>query len=468
MIARIIVPAACSDDSIGLSKTNTRTSYSDIMTSIAALGSERLDQMRSLLAHITIVEPGEDEAFIQALAASDRTAVVSFLNQHAFNLAYDDRDFRAVLQSADFLLRDGVGIELGLALLGVRAGKNMNGTDLIPRLLRASKGRSIAIFGTKEPWLGQALSALRDAGISVAASLDGFQPDEKYVAMVESGDPDIVILGMGMPRQEKLAATLARLPGRRRLIVNGGAILDFYAERFKRAPQWVQKLRLEWLFRLLQEPQRLAERYILGGVQFIWRVLGMAIAERLHPGVACSVSPQATALDPKAHSFDVIIASPGGMAGRGGMASVTRTMEEWISSSDLGIGVCVLDPRGIGSSWLWPVYFCRAIIDALRLGLKPGPKILHLQVSERSSFIRKGLLQSLGHAFGMTTILHHHGAELIPFYRSASAPLRWWSHRTICRADLNIVLGQRWQDFLSKEVGADPAASECFTMPARI
>ncbi len=240
--------------------------------------------MRNLLSKIDVIEPGCEAAFIETLLALDRTAVVSFLNQHAFNLAYSDAAFGEHLQSADFLLRDGVGIELGLALLGIRAGQNMNGTDFIPRLLLESNGRSAAIFGTKEPWLGKAVSALSGEGVFVVASLDGFQPDETYVAKVASSDPDIVILGMGMPRQEKLAAMLARLPGRPRLIVNGGAILDFYAERFTRAPQWVRKLRLEWLFRLVQEPRRLAERYILGGAQFMWRILCLSTAERFSDG----------------------------------------------------------------------------------------------------------------------------------------------------------------------------------------
>jgi glycosyltransferase involved in cell wall biosynthesis len=168
------------------------------------------------------------------------------------------------------------------------------------------------------------------------------------------------------------------------------------------------------------------------------------------------LDPEMNSISPKKHFFEVIVASPGGLFGRGGMASVTRTIAEWISASNRGIRIHVVDPRGIGSPWLWPVYFCGTAVRIVALGLKPGPKILHLQVSERSSFIRKGLLQSLGHSLGMTTILHHHGAELIPFYQSTSALMRWWTHRTICRADLNIVLGQRWRNFLLNEVGTDP------------
>ncbi len=244
--------------------------------------SQSLCDLRSLLSHVDIIEPEGEDVLVAALASVDHTTVVSFFNQHAFNLAYSDAEFRAILQDADFLLRDGVGVELALTLLGVRVGKNMNGTDLIPRILVASKGKSVAIIGTQEPWLGKAVLALREAGVSITVAVDGFQREETYMSAVAFHDPDIIILGMGMPRQEKLAATLAKVPGRPRLIVNGGAILDFYAERFKRAPQWVRHHRLEWLFRLLQEPRRLNDRYVWGGAQFLLRILRLVTAHKFN------------------------------------------------------------------------------------------------------------------------------------------------------------------------------------------
>ena len=269
-------------------------------SAISTLRSHRLCPLRSLLSHIFVIDADREGALIETLAAVDHTTVVSFFNQYAFNLAYSDAEFRQVLQDADVLLRDGVGVELMLKLLGVEAGKNMNGTDLIPRLLLSSKGKSVAIFGTREPWLGKAASALQAAGLYVTTSIDGFQPEEAYLASVKASDPDIIILGMGMPRQEKLAATLARVPGGPRLIVNGGAILDFYAGRFKRAPQWVRHRRLEWLFRLLQEPRRLADRYFRGGVLFIWRILRLAIGGQLRRPPAPTSDFRASVADKKA------------------------------------------------------------------------------------------------------------------------------------------------------------------------
>lgn len=62
--------------------------------------------------------------------------------------------------------------------------------------------------------------------------------------------------------------------------MNGGAILDFLADRFPRAPLWMRRARLEWLFRLVQEPGRLADRYLVGGLRFALRVRALARAAR--------------------------------------------------------------------------------------------------------------------------------------------------------------------------------------------
>ncbi len=420
-----------------------------------------IDEMLDLLERTTVLATTEQQdEIVQGLLAGDRTQIVSFINQHAFNLAYEDQSFRVALEEADCLLRDGVGIEVALKLLGLQTGINANGTDFIPRLLAGAGERKVAIFGTREPWLGTALLQMRKAGIVVVASLDGFRSRTDYVEAVRRSDPDIVILAMGMPRQEVVANELRACSERPRLIVNGGAILDFYAERFRRAPLRMRQLRLEWLFRLAQEPRRLARRYLLGGTKFTWRIVLVMIAARLRPLTKRPQRPGSTAdrrgskiAGLEALSSGIIIVSPGGQTGRGGMASVTRTMADWIEAAG-DLDVFVVDARGRGSSWLWPFYFCKAAAKIAWLGLRRKASILHLQVSERNSFIRKGLLQDLGRALGMIVLLHHHGAELIPFYRSTNRAMRWWTRRTVLRADYNVVLGERWNTFLCDEVGA--------------
>ena len=149
----------------------------------------------------------------------------------------------------------------------------------------------------------------------------------------------------------------------------------------------------------------------------------------------------------------VVIASPGGRDAGGGMGTVTRLIADEIDGSGTGLRAAVLDPRGAGSGMLWPPYFGRAAARLLAWCLVGRVALVHLQVSERSSFLRKGALLWLARLFGCPTVLHHHGAELITTYRTGRAifrPVIRWSVRA---ASVNLVLGERWRAFLTTELG---------------
>ena len=122
---------------------------------------------------------------MRAITNIDRPSVLSFVNQHALNLAFEDPETRKRFLKADWLLRDGVGLEVAMTVLHLAPGKNCNGTDLIPRILQRMPGKRIVLFGTKEPWLSAAEGVLRGWGLVVTGSLDGFQPTEAYTEFVK-------------------------------------------------------------------------------------------------------------------------------------------------------------------------------------------------------------------------------------------------------------------------------------------
>ncbi len=219
-------------------------------------------------------------ALLARLSGTSAPTVVSFVNAHALNLAWTDPVIARNLAGSDTLLRDGIGVSLLMRVLGMPRGINMNGTDLIPLLLDSCRGRRVALCGTAEPYLTRAAEAVRLRGGDVVLTIDGFQDIAAYLPAAVAARAELVILGMGMPKQEEVASTLAHSLGRAALIVNGGAILDFWAGRFPRAPRWVQALKLEWLFRLVQEPRRLWRRYTVGGVIFVWRALVLRMGGR--------------------------------------------------------------------------------------------------------------------------------------------------------------------------------------------
>lgn len=149
----------------------------------------------------------------------------------------------------------------------------------------------------------------------------------------------------------------------------------------------------------------------------------------------------------------VVLASPGGLAGGGGMGSVTRAMKAWMAEHTPDIQVDVIDPRSEGRA-LWSLlYGPAALVRLVHCKVWKGHSVLHLQVSERLSFVRKSALMFVARALKMRVVLHHHGAELIPFFRSASPRMKRLVRWAVCKADVNIVLGEVWRTFLLEEVG---------------
>jgi len=107
-------------------------------------------------------------------------------------------------------------------------------------------------------------------GVAPVSLHDGFAEVHTYLELARDLQPELIVLGMGMPKQELVASQLAA-SGVPCVIVCGGAILDFLGGKVARAPQWMRRLGGEWIFRLMKEPKRLFMRYVVGNPIFIWR-----------------------------------------------------------------------------------------------------------------------------------------------------------------------------------------------------
>jgi N-acetylglucosaminyldiphosphoundecaprenol N-acetyl-beta-D-mannosaminyltransferase len=207
--------------------------------------------------------------------ARSQRRVVAFLNAHAMNIAAERSEFAQHLLAADVLLRDGIGLAIQARLAGRDAGLNMNGTDYIPELLRRFDGRPIALLGTT-PEAAEASGARvrRElATSSTVHTMHGFLPAGDYVDAMLVHRPALIVLGMGMPKQEAVAFALRERLTHPCVIVCGGAILDFLSGRVVRAPQWMRSSGLEWVHRLVHEPRRLFARYVVGNPRFLARAL---------------------------------------------------------------------------------------------------------------------------------------------------------------------------------------------------
>ena len=234
-----------------------------------------------LIKKLKLVEEGQQHTLLEELRDIKTPTTLGFLNQHGYNIVQHDKTARRNFSRINYLLRDGIGVKLACKLNGLEPGANLNGTDFIPQLveylLASEQGGRFQPFvlGTCEPWTTRGASAL--FAEHAFHALDGFQQNDDYLHFIQRhlqpGKTPLIIMGMGMPRQEEVAAHLQRQLEGPALMVCGGAIIDFAAQRFNRAPVAVRKVGMEWLYRLLMEPRRLFKRYIIGIPQFFYFVL---------------------------------------------------------------------------------------------------------------------------------------------------------------------------------------------------
>ena len=221
---------------------------------------------------------GGERQLLESLAHPPEPMVLAFVNAHAMNSVALSKQFFDALMGADIVLRDGIGMAILLRLLNQAPGLNLNGTDLIPKILRLYAGRSIALFGTQDPYLRQARDKVMNqlAPGSRVVTTHGFLETADYLKLAATHRPELIVLGMGMPKQEEVACTLRAAVGYPCLIVCGGAIIDFMGGKTSRAPGWVRSTGLEWAWRLALEPKRLFHRYVIGNPVFLARAVTLA------------------------------------------------------------------------------------------------------------------------------------------------------------------------------------------------
>jgi N-acetylglucosaminyldiphosphoundecaprenol N-acetyl-beta-D-mannosaminyltransferase len=243
---------------------------------------------RQLARGVLRVDTVEAERqLLDGLAQPTRPTVLAFVNAHAMNSAAASRAFFDALRSADVALRDGSGMAILLKLLKLSPGLNLNGTDLIPAIIRRYADRPIALFGTEERYLARARAVLgaKLAPGSPVISAHGFLPTRDYLQLAFTHRPSLIVLGMGMPRQEQVAGELRAALDDPCLIVCGGAIIDFLGGKTPRAPAWLRAIGMEWMYRLALEPRRLFGRYVIGNPLFIARAVLLAAGNaRARPG----------------------------------------------------------------------------------------------------------------------------------------------------------------------------------------
>ena len=205
---------------------------------------------------------------------------VFFVNAHTLNLAAEDGDYCEILNSADHVFGDGTGVRWAAKINGEPVKDNVNGTDLIPEFLGRRDGKKLRCYflGADVPTVRKAAEYAENRFPAAEAAgfhhgyIKGDEASAAVVEMINATRPDVLLVGMGNPLQERWIYAHRhelKVP----LIVGVGGLFDFWAGNFSRAPLWLRKLGHEWIWRLLQQPAGKGRRYLLGNPMFLWRVL---------------------------------------------------------------------------------------------------------------------------------------------------------------------------------------------------
>ncbi len=210
------------------------------------------------------------ESFILTGRATGRSHQIATINADFVVNSLHDPDLRRILQEADMATADGMPLVLGARLLGVPLADRVTGADLVPALAEraAEQGYSIFLLGAR-PGVGtraaellqQRYPGLRIAGVVAPPNLPIDQMDASILDQIRAARPDILLVAFGNPKQEKWIRMYARdlaVP----VCIGVGGTFDMIAGVTRRAPAWMQRVGLEWLYRLAQEPRRLWRRYV--------------------------------------------------------------------------------------------------------------------------------------------------------------------------------------------------------------
>jgi len=222
---------------------------------------------------LDLVDASSDQTINQLLAPGRRR--VFFMNAHSCNTRRRNADYAQAVARADVLLPDGIGVELAAKMTGQKLTANLNGTDLVPALLAkaARMGKSVYLFGGTPGTADAAAATLVHIipGLRIAGASNGYDnaaDPEAVIADINDSGADIVLVALGVPIQELwLDKHAHRLDAPLTLAV--GALFDFLAGKVVRAPHFVRRAKLEWVWRLAQEPRRLAKRYLAGNIAFL-------------------------------------------------------------------------------------------------------------------------------------------------------------------------------------------------------
>jgi len=219
----------------------------------------------------------------------DGKLMINTVNAYSFNLAQRDEPFIRALKECDVLIPDGASIVWACNFLKHKNPPESRtaGWDLFVYEMKKwnERGGKVLFFGSSEKVLGMIRKRCAEVypNLQVETFSPPFKPDfseednKMMVDKINEVNPDLLWIGMTAPKQEKWTFAHWNEMNIHCHVGSIGAVFDFFAGTKKRAPEWCQKMGLEWLHRFCTEPKRMFRRYIIGNPRFIQHVVTQRI-----------------------------------------------------------------------------------------------------------------------------------------------------------------------------------------------
>lgn len=200
------------------------------------------------------------------------------VNADKINLLNTDKKLKKIVNECGIINADGASVVLASKYLKMPLPERVAGIDLMQNLVNMSsqKGYSIYLLGAKQSVVETTVVKLKDTykNINICGYRNGYFSEEEWEDIgkkIERSNPDIVFVGITSPQKEYLVEYFQNM-GLNSVFMGVGGSFDVISGNIPRAPKWMQKCNLEWLFRVMQEPKRLFKRYFVGNLKFIFAV----------------------------------------------------------------------------------------------------------------------------------------------------------------------------------------------------
>lgn len=238
--------------------------------------------MKEIKIFNTKVHPFTKKEFLNIIESNLKEGnqiIQNGINAASINELAKNNDLVRAYNNSDLMNIDGMSMVWALRYLGYSVPERVACPDLANDILALAeiKNYSIFLFGAKEDSLSRSIKNLKISfpKLNIAGHRNGYykvSEETEIVQMINNSNPDILLIGMPSPRKE-LFVEKYKDQLKVKYFFGVGGFFDILSGKLKRAPLWMQKGGLEWLYRFIQEPRRMWSRYLIGNVKFIRLVL---------------------------------------------------------------------------------------------------------------------------------------------------------------------------------------------------